>query len=202
MQKKVLLVGASGTIGQAIQNELQPDCSIITVGSKTGVLQVDLDSSASITNLYQQAQDIDAVVCTAARGIVFAPLAEMDQSKVISSMQSKLLGQIDLVTQGIKYLKDDVSFTLTTGILNRDPIASGTAAAMVNGAIDSFVRAAAIDMPARQRINAISPTLLQESQQKYRDFFPGYPTVPAVRVATAYRKSIFGSQTGQIIEVL
>ncbi len=98
-------------------------------------------------------------------------------------------------------LGKDVSFTLTTGLLNCDPIATATAAAMVNGAVEGFVRAAAIDMPAQQRINVVSPALLLESVERYRDFFPGYPPVPAATVALAYRKSIMGHQTGRVIRV-
>ena len=103
--------------------------------------------------------------------------------------------------QGLKYLPGDTSFTLTTGLLNHDPIVTGTAAAMINGAVEGFVRAAAIDMPAQQRINVISPALLLESVDKYRDFFPGYLPVPAATVALAYRKSIMGHQTGQIMKI-
>ena len=102
--------------------------------------------------------------------------------------------------QGVKLLKPDVSFTLTTGALNRYPIKNGTAAAMINGAIDDFVRAAAIDMPAKQRINVITPDLLVESKEHYKDVFASdYPTVPAAQVARAYREAILGQQTGQVI---
>jgi len=202
MVKKVLLVGASGTIGQAVATELSTDCEVISANYSSGAFQVDLSCSESIAHLYQNITDIDAVVCTAARGVYFSPLAEMKKSHYIDSIQSKLLGQIDLVYQGLKYLnQDNVSFTLTTGLLNAEPIAQGTAAAMVNGAIEAFVIAAAIDMPAKQRINVVSPTLLQESVQQYQSFFPGYATVPAAQVALAYKKSIFGNQTGKIFKV-
>ena len=96
--KKILLIGATGTIGLAIQQELaKEDCHIIAVGSHSGDYQVDLDNSKSITQLYQAFPDVDAVVSAAARGVVFGPLISMTKSQYIDSMQSKLLGQIDLV---------------------------------------------------------------------------------------------------------
>ena len=199
--KKVLVIGATGTIGEAICNELSRDCQIIKVGNTSGDYTVDIASTESIIALYKKFKDVDAIICAAARDVVFSPLVEMTKKKYVTSMQSKQLGQIDLVIQGLKMLHNHVSFTLTTGLLNVDPIVTGTAAAMVNGAVEGFVRAAAIDMPEKQRINVVSPALLLESLEKYRDFFPGFPPVPAATVALAYRKSVVGNQTGQVIKV-
>ena len=201
MKKKILVIGATGTIGKAIVAELEADCDVIKVGGSSGDHTVDIASTDSIVELYNKFNDIDAVVCAAARGVVFTPLSEMTRDLYLQSMQSKQLGQIDLVVQGLKLLGKDVSYTLTTGLLNCDPITTGTAAGMVNGAVEGFAHAAAIDMPAQQRINVISPALLLESVEKYRGFFPGYPPVPVAIVALAYRKSIMGRQTGQIIRV-
>lgn len=199
--KKILVIGATGTIGEAICHELSRDCHIIKVGNTSGDYTVDIASTDSIIALYKKFNDVDAIICAAARDVIFSPLIEMTKEKYVTSMQSKQLGQIDLVLQGLKILPDHVSFTLTTGLLNWDPIVTGTAAAMVNGAVEGFTRAAAIDMPAKQRINVVSPGLLLESVEKYRDFFPGFPPVPAATVALAYRKSVMGNQTGQVIKV-
>lgn len=196
-----MVIGATGTIGQAICSELGRDCQLIKVGNSSGENTVDIAHSDSIVSLYKKFNDVDAVICAAARDVVFSPLIEMRKEDYVKSLQSKQLGQIDLVIQGLKLLKDDVSFTLTTGLLNKDPIAAGSAAAMVNGAIEGFVCAAAIDMPKKQRINVVSPALLLESVEKYGDFFSGYEPVPAKTVALAYRKSVMGQQTGQKIKV-
>jgi NAD(P)-dependent dehydrogenase (short-subunit alcohol dehydrogenase family) len=201
VKKKVLIIGATGTIGSAVVSELERDCDVIKVGRSSGDETVDIANSKSIAELYNKFNDVDAVVCVAARGVMFAPLAEMTIETYLQSMQSKLLGQVALVVQGIKRLGQETSFTLTTGLLNHDPIAAGTAAGMINGAIEGFVRAAAIDMPGKQRINVVSPALLSESVEKYRDFFHGYQPVPAASVALAYRKSVMGHQTGQVMRI-
>lgn len=201
VQKKVLVIGATGTIGQAVVAELENDCEIVQVGSSSGDVTVDIGSSDSIAALYKQFSDVNAVVCTAGGEISFQPLSKMTRDDYLSSMQQKLLGQIDLVLQGVQLLSGEVSFTLTTGLLNHDPIILGSAAAMINGGVEGFVRAAAIDMPAWQRVNVVSPALLAESAEKYRDFFPGFQPVPAAKVALAYRKSVMGHQTGQVIKV-
>lgn len=198
---KVLLVGATGDIGKAIKQELSKDTEIITASYSQSNINVDLASTESIQRMYQSIGKIDAVICAAARGVIFAPLAEMDLTKYISSLQCKLLGQIDLVIQGLSYLNDRGSFTLTTGLLNVDPIANGSAAAVVNSGIEGFVVAAAIDMPKQLRINAVSPALLTESKDRYGALFPGYETVSAEKVALAYRKSVYGKQSGKIYQV-
>jgi len=199
--QRIMLVGASGTIGQAIQKELVDDCELVLVGNTSGDFQVDLSQTESIQKLYQSVGQVDAVVCCAARGVIFSPIEAMQRQQYVDSMQSKLLGQIDLVLQGLHYLGPKASFTLTTGILNVDPIAKGTAAAMINGAIEAFVSAAALDVQGQQRINVVSPALLEESKLQYDGFFPGYATIPGADVALAYRKAIMGRQNGKVFRV-
>jgi NAD(P)-dependent dehydrogenase (short-subunit alcohol dehydrogenase family) len=198
---KVLVIGATGTIGKAVMKELERDCDVIEVGGTSGEHTVDIASTESIVALYQKFKDVDAVVCAAARGVAFKPLTEMTKAVYLESLQGKQLGQIDLVLQGLKYLGSHVSYTLTTGLLGHDPILLGTAAAMVNTAVEGFMCAAAIDMPGKQRINVVSPNVLTESVQKYEGFFEGFVPVPGAAVALAYRKSVLGAQTGQVIKV-
>lgn len=69
---------------------------------------------------------------------------------------------------------------------------------MVNGAIDSFVKAASIEMTRGLRINAVSPTVILESMPKFAPFFRGFKPAPATSAALAYSKSVEGLQTGQI----
>ena len=133
--------------------------------------------------------------------MVFSPLTELDKESVRTSLETKLIGQVELVLQGLKRLKPSVSFTLTTGILNQDPIANGSMAALVNSGIEGFVWAAALDVPGRQRINVVSPALLTEFKEKYAGLFPGHETVSGTRVALAYRKSIAGIINGKVIQV-
>ena len=88
-----------------------------------------------------------------------------------------------------------------SGILNHDPIPYGASAAMVNGALEGFVVAAAIELPNALRLNLVSPTVLTESMPEYGDYFPGFMPVSAAEVAQAYRKSVEGKQSGQVYRV-
>ncbi|MDQ0216110.1 NAD(P)-dependent dehydrogenase (short-subunit alcohol dehydrogenase family) [Oikeobacillus pervagus] len=197
---KILLIGASGTIGSAVDNELKDCHEIIRAGRNGADVSVDISSPESIKEMYNQIGKIDAVV-NASGSAGFAPLAELTPEKNELAILSKLKGQINLVLLGLNYVNDGGSFTLTTGIMMDDPILQGASAAMANGGVKAFVKSAAIEMPRGIRINSVSPNVLQESMHKYADYFRGFDAVPASRVALAYRKSVEGARTGQNFEV-
>lgn len=197
---KILIVGASGTIGQAVAHKLAKKHDIIRAGRNGTDVKVDITSVESIKSMFEQVGKVDAVI-NAAGGAHFAPISVLTPELNEIAIESKLKGQINLVLLGLNYVNDGGSFTLTTGIMMDDPVAQGASAAMANGGVKAFVKAAAIEMPRGIRINSVSPNVLQESLEKYEDFFPGFDAVPASRVALAYKKSVDGAQTGQNYEV-
>jgi len=194
---KIIVVGGTGTIGTAIVKELAPRHAIVVVGHQHGDVQVDITDAQSIANMYQQIGPFDALIA-ASGSVHFGPLAEFTAAQYSIGLQSKLMGQINLVLLGLPHINQAGSFTLTSGILNRDPIVLGSSAAMVNGALDGFVKSAALEMPKNVRINIVSPTVITEAMDKYAPYFRGFESVPAQRAALAYSKSVEGAQTGQV----
>jgi len=95
----------------------------------------------------------------------------------------------------MSHVLDGGSFTLTSGVLDRDPIRHGSAAATANGALAGFVRAAARELPHGLRINAIRPGLLETSVPRFGAMFPGHEPVPAARVGKAFVKSVLRLET-------
>ena len=116
-------------------------------------------------------------------------------------LTNKVMGQVNLVLAGLDHVGDGGSFTLTSGVLDRDPVRMGTGAATANGALGGFVTGAAIEMPRGLRINVVSPGLLEVSEKRYGSFFPGHERVSSERVGLAYAKSVEGALTGQVIIV-
>jgi NAD(P)-dependent dehydrogenase (short-subunit alcohol dehydrogenase family) len=194
---KIVLIGANGTLGKAIAAELTRRHSIVSVGRNSGDLCADMRDLQSVRALFQQTGKVDAVVC-AAGSVHFGPWSELMPEKFDVGLRDKLMGQVNVVLAGQDALVDSGSFTLTSGILSEDPIRLGVCASLVNGALESFVRAAAIELPRGLRINIVSPTLLLESVPAYGSYFPGYKPVPAADAALAYSKSVEGRQTGQV----
>ena len=197
---RVFVIGASGTIGRAVTAELEPRHEVITGGRHSGDVRLDIYDSASIRSAFEELQVVDAVV-SATGGVKFGPFEELEAADYVMSLRNKLMGQVNLVLIGREHVSDRGSFTLTSGVLDREPIVGGTAASMVNGGINAFVLAASIEMPAGQRINAVSPGVIQEAMDQYGTLFRGFEPVSARRAALAYSRSVEGARTGQVFRV-
>ncbi|MCX5493455.1 short chain dehydrogenase [Kaistia dalseonensis] len=198
---KIFLIGAAGTLGSAIAAELGERHEIITGGRSSGDINIDLADALSIRAAFEKIGSCDAVVSATGK-VKFAPLASMTAEDYAYGIANKLMSQVNLVLIGRGFVSDGGSFTLTTGVLAHDPIRSGTSASMVNGALDSFVRAAAIELPRGLRINSVSPGVFVESMAGYGPFFRGHEPVPVARAARAFSKSVEGALTGQVFSVL
>ena len=198
---KILLVGATGTIGKRITWRLQEKHELVTAGSKSGNVQFDMTNVRSIEELFEKVGKVDAIVA-AAGSAPMAPLTDLTEEHFYQGFRSKMMGQINLALIGQKYLNPGGSITLTTGVLAEDPIAMGAVLSTVNGAVNGFVIGAAGEL-LRQgiRINAVSPGIVEDSMEAIGDYFPGHNAVPMERVVNAYVKSIEAMGTGQIIKV-
>ncbi|WP_167618027.1 short chain dehydrogenase [Maribellus sediminis] len=198
---KILVVGGnSGTIGKTVAAYLSKKHEVITAGRNGGDVLVNIESAESIKNMFEQLDDLDAVVsCVgAAKWGAFEDLSEEDY---YVGIKSKLMGQVNLVRIGKEYVKAGASFTLTTGILADDPVKGATNSAMVNNAIHGFVRAASQELKNGLRLNAVAPGLVEDSAERLGDAFPGHTPVPMDKVAAGYVRSVEGLRTGEIIRV-
>lgn len=193
---KVLVIGATGLVGGAAADALEAYGDEVLRASKSSELAVDLTDASSIAALLEQVGTVDAVVC-AVGSVPFKPFAELTAEDYLSAYRGKVAAQIDVVRLAVAHLVDRGSVTLTTGILAREPILTGTAAALANGAVESFVISAAAELPRGLRLNAVSPTVLAEATG-YHAFFPGFTQVSAADVGQAFVKSVHGIQTGQV----
>jgi NAD(P)-dependent dehydrogenase (short-subunit alcohol dehydrogenase family) len=197
---KIVIIGANGTLGKHITEALKKEHEIIKAGSKSGDLQVDIVSPASIENFFKKLKSFDALISVAGTGY-FGPLTSMTDADFRIGINSKLMGQVNLVLIGQHFINPKGSFTLTSGILAEDPIVLGANLSAVNGAIDSFVRAASIELINDVRINSVSPDVVEESPG-YFPFFQGHIPVTMYRVTQAYLKAVLGSKTGHVIKVI
>ncbi|MGF6854304.1 short chain dehydrogenase [Paraburkholderia sp. CI3] len=198
--KRIVVIGATGTLGQAIRAELKARHEVIEVGATRGQYQVDSTEPASVERLFRDIGKVDGVV-TATGKVHFGPLEQMSIEQFWVGLRDKLMGQINVVFAALPYVNDGGSFTLTSGILGDEPIPQGASATTVNLALEGFVRGAAIELPRGLRINVVSPTVLTESMEAYAPFFRGFEPVSAQRAALAYLRSVEGAQTGRVYRV-
>src|SRR3712207_8306707 len=80
--------------------------------------------------------------------------------------RSTLFPYTTLFRSGLNHVTDGGSFTVVSGILGEDPIATGSVAATVNGGLYALVRAAAIELPRGPRINTRSDEHTSELQSR------------------------------------
>ncbi|MUO43007.1 short chain dehydrogenase [Agrobacterium vitis] len=197
---RIIVVGAEGDIGKAACEELCARHDIIKAGRSSGDIRVDMADRASVDAMYAQCGKVDAVISTAGN-VHFGPLAEFTEETFMLGLRHKVMGQVNLVLAGLSRISDGGSFTLTSGVLDRDPIRMGTGAAAANGALGGFILGAAIEMSRGIRINVVSPGLLDVSVPRYGEWFPGHEPVSSKRVGLAYAKSVEGAITGKVIVV-
>ena len=194
---KIILIGASGTIGQAVTQALIACHQVVPVGHTHGAYQVDLASPESIQQLFAAVAPFDAVV-SAAGMARFGPLETLTEADFQLSLANKLMGQVNLVRLGLRSMQDGGSFTLTSGVLAQEPMPGSAAISLVNAGLEGFVRAAALEMPRGIRLNVVSPPWVRETLLAMgQDSANG---MPAAQVATAYVESVESRRHGEVID--
>jgi NAD(P)-dependent dehydrogenase (short-subunit alcohol dehydrogenase family) len=197
---KLLIIGGNGTIGRKVCAHFSGRHELIIAGRTSGDVTVDIADSKSIIAMFKSVGIIDAVLCIAGEA-KWAPFDSLTEDDYYIGLKSKLMGQVNLVRIGQDYVNAGGSFTLTTGILADDPVVMTTSAAMVNGGIHSFVKAAALELKNGLRINVVSSGLVEDAVEKYESYFPGHNPIPMKKVINGYVKSVEGKGTGEIIRI-
>lgn len=196
---KILVIGANGTIGSKVALHFKEKHEVITASRNAGDLRLDISSAESIQNLFNQLGKIDAIV-NCAGAVKWNDLNELTEEDFYVGIQSKLMGQVNLVRIGKDYLNEKGSITLITGILADDPVYKSSSAALVNGAINSFVKAAARELRNGIRINVVSPGLVEDSADML-PLFPGHELVPMSKAVNGFVKSVESKITGEVIRI-
>ncbi|NML39600.1 short chain dehydrogenase [Chitinophaga sp. G-6-1-13] len=195
---KIIIVGATGTMGKYLTKALRNEHDVVTAATKEADVQIDITSTVSIENMYKQVGPFDALISTAGPTYV-GPWSRMTDKEFRKGVEGKMMGQINLVLIGQHYINPKGSFALITGALTHEPQLNFANASAANGAVEGFVRAAAIELGNGIRINAVSPTVIEDSPQ-YFPYFPGDVPVTMQQLEFGFRKAIFGAGTGQVIK--
>jgi len=194
---RILVVGATGTIGRAVVAALSASNEVISASLRSSTVKVDIADPASIRQLYRSVGRLNAVVCAAGQA-KFAPLAQLSDADFRFCLDNKLMGQVNLVRFGFEHVEDGGSFTLTTGVLAQAPMPGSAAISLVNAGVEGFIRAAALEAPRKIRVNAVSPPWVAETLQALKmDTSRG---LPATIVARAYVGSVTGTDTGVTLQ--
>ncbi len=193
---RILLIGATGTIGQAVAAALEPRNELVLASHRKAPVNVDIADPESIRALFERVGHVGAVVCAAGQA-AFKPLADLSDDDFTFSLENKLMGQVNVVRLGLASVADGGSITLTSGMLAQEPERGSAAFSLVNAGVEGFARAAALEAPRGIRINVVSPPWVTETVRALGRSTDG--TLPANAVARAYVRSVEGDETGRVI---
>ena len=198
---KILIIGGNGTIGKKVSERIAQKHEVLIAGRNSGDVTVDFSDANSIKSMFESVGKLDAIV-TIAGDAKWDKLDNLSEEDFYIGIKSKMMGQVNVVRIGKDYLNSGGSITLSTGILADDPVDMTTSAAMVNGAINSFVKAVALELKDGKRINVVCSDLVEDSFEKYKDYFPGNTPVPMHKIVDGYVKSIEGKINGRILRIM
>jgi NAD(P)-dependent dehydrogenase (short-subunit alcohol dehydrogenase family) len=195
---KIVIIGATGTIGNAIANALSGSHEIVSLSRSTGEIRADITNKVSLERAFAAVGKVDAIVC-AAGGAVFKPLAALTDADFEKCLQDKLMGQVNVVRVGSQYVRPGGSITITSGVLAQEPIQGAAAISLVNAGLEGFGRAAALELKSGEiRVNVVSPPWVSETLLALK-MDPAHG-LAAAEVAKAYVQSVEGDATGQTID--
>ena len=195
---KIVVIGASGTIGRAVVTLLKQRHQVIAVSRSTGDYRADITNKASLETALGAIGKVDAIVSTTGSA-VFKQLAALTDADFEKSLHDKLMGQVNVVRVGAAHVLPGGSITLTSGILAQRPMPGSAAISLVNAGLEGFARAAALELKASNvRVNVVSPPWVKETLVALKmDPSPG---MPADDVAKAYAQSVEGNASGEVID--
>jgi NAD(P)-dependent dehydrogenase (short-subunit alcohol dehydrogenase family) len=196
---RVLIIGATGLLGNEIVRLLSHEHRVIGASRNGPDLSVDLADKASIVSMYQQLGTVDAVIC-AAGAAKFAPLESLTDEDFAFSLANKLMGQVNLIRCSVGHLAQGASLTLTAGILAQHPMVGSTAVSIINAGVEAFGRSAALELKGKARVNIVSPGWVSETLAAMGQARSA--GVPAEAVAQAYKRCLVEDITGQVIQVV
>lgn len=197
---RILIIGGYGTIGRKVADHFKANNDVLIAGRNKGDIKVDITKSDSIKEMFEKTGKLDAIICIAGEA-KWADFNEITEEEYYIGFRSKLMGQVNLVRIGKEYLNQGGSITLSSGILADDPVIKTASAAMVNGAIHSFVKAVALEMENGLRVNVVSSGMVEDAYERYKDYFPGHNPIPMAKAINGYVRSVNGKGNGEIIRI-
>lgn len=168
----VMIIGGSSGIGLGIAHRCLADGAAVVIAGRSQerldaasaglghpdrvtAIQADIGDPAQLVELFEKAETLAHLVITAA-DLPYGPVTTLTEDQMMRAVRSKVTGPLLAAQQAAQRITGPGSITFTSGVAACRPAAGGALAAIVNGALESMVRALALEL-APVRVNAISP---------------------------------------------
>lgn len=195
---KTLVVGSNGTIGKEVTKLLKEKGYEVIGASRSTSPAIDITDPSNIESFYSNLGEVDAIISVAGDA-AFSSLAKVTDEGIQLSVNSKLLGQVNLVRKGLNNLRPGGVFIITGGILAYSPIPQTSLIAMVNAGLEGFARAVALELTEGRRIVIVHPDWVAETASKVG--MDPSPFPDAAKTAQAYLDALEGTNNGATVFV-
>lgn len=114
---KILLIGATGTIGEAIGDRLKElGHEVVGVSRKT-TPSLDISQPEQVKAFLASMDPVHHIVCTGGGAHFGGTLDEITDEQIYVGINSKMMGQVNVVRYGHSKVKKGGSILLTGGLL-------------------------------------------------------------------------------------
>lgn len=159
-------------------------------GTSFAVHVADVTVEAEVGAMYRALGPFDHLVCTATHSAA-GKLGAVAAADITAAMAAKLWAPYHLVRHGRDTVAPGGSFTFFSGIRGARPTVGSAFTSMVNGGLEAFCRALALEL-APVRVNVVSPGIVDSGafwdrlgEPRRTQLFADYAArVPAGRVGT------------------
>lgn len=121
---------------------------------------VDLTDNAKVAAFFDRLDPFDHLVFTAGEPLTLLEVGSMDLARAQQAFQLRYFGALGAVSAAAAKIRPGGSVVLTTGAAGDRPSAGWSVAASICGAMDSLVRALAVEL-APLRVNAVKPGVVR-----------------------------------------
>ncbi len=196
--KKIVIIGATGTIGKAVSDLLIDKRYEVIRASRNSDSKIDIEDTSSIEKFFGEIGQVDAIIC-AAGNASFGAFSNLTDEQINIGIKSKLMGQVNLCRVGLQTLKANGVIILTGGIFAHQPWPETTNIAMVNAALEGFVKALALELNDGRRVLVAHPPFIKETAEAMQ--MDGSKCPPASEVANTYLQGLVSDETGTAIYI-
>jgi NAD(P)-dependent dehydrogenase (short-subunit alcohol dehydrogenase family) len=168
----VVVIGGSSGLGLAVARRCLADGAQVVIAGRSArrleaarselgcpgrleAVPADIGDRTHVAALFERAATVRHVVVTAA-DLPYGPVAALPEDSIMRAVRSKFLGLFFAAQLAVPRMSSGGSITFTSGIAAYRPAPGGALAASLNGAVESMVRAFALEL-APIRVNAVSP---------------------------------------------
>ncbi|MGI5515904.1 SDR family oxidoreductase [Streptomyces sp. CA-106131] len=173
--QRIIVIGGTSGIGLAVAEGAAREGAEVVVASRrqqsvdaalqrlpqgaTGRL-LDASDEDAVRDFFQEIGAFDHLVYTAGESLLLESLADSELARAKGFLGTRLWGAYTAVKHGVSFLRKGGSVVLTTGTAGRRPLPGFTVAASLCGAMESLIRALALEL-APIRVNAVSPGVVR-----------------------------------------